>query len=55
MTCNDVRTQLADFVLGSLEGGDELDVRRHLPGCGSCRSQRDALREGLGGLASTPV
>lgn len=52
-TCDDVRTQLPDFVLGSLEGRDELDVRRHLRGCGACRRELDALREGLGVFAST--
>jgi len=52
-TCDDVGTQLPDFVLGSLEGKDELDVRRHLRGCGACRRELDALREGLGVFAST--
>lgn len=53
MTCEDVRTQLPDFVLGSLEERDELDLRGHLRGCASCRRELDALREGLGVFAST--
>lgn len=44
---------LPDFVLGSLEGPDDLDVRRHLRGCGGCRRELDAIREGLGVFAST--
>jgi hypothetical protein len=53
MTCDDVRAQLPDFVLGSLEGEDELDLRRHLRGCAACRRELDALHEGLGVFAST--
>jgi anti-sigma factor RsiW len=48
MTCEDVRAQLPDFVLGSLGAKDELDLRRHLRGCAACRRELDALREGWG-------
>jgi len=52
-TCDDVRTLLPDFVLGSEAGRDDLDVRRHLRGCAACRRELEALREGLGVFAST--
>ncbi len=52
-TCDDVRPLLPDFVLGSLEDADDLDVRRHLRGCGGCRRELDALRDGLGVFASS--
>ena len=52
-TCDDVRALLPDFVLGSTEKRDELDLRRHLRGCGACRRELDALREGVGVFAST--
>jgi hypothetical protein len=52
-TCDDVRALLPDFALGSLDGPDDADVRRHLRGCGGCRRELDALREGLGVFAST--
>jgi hypothetical protein len=52
-TCEEVRALLPDFALSSQEGRDEPEVRRHLRGCGSCRRELDALREGLGVLAST--
>jgi hypothetical protein len=52
-TCDDVRGLLPDFVLGSLEDADDLNVRRHLRGCGGCRHELDALREGLGVFASS--
>ena len=32
---------------------DELDVRRHLRGCGACRRELEALHEGLGVFGST--
>jgi hypothetical protein len=53
MTCEDVRTQLPDFVLGSLDGVEERGLRGHLRGCAGCRRELDALREGLGVFAST--
>ena len=46
-TCDDVRPQLPDFVLGSLDGDVDLDVRRHLRGCAACRRELEALRDGL--------
>lgn len=52
-TCEDLRALLPDFALGSLEDPDDLNVRRHLRGCGGCRRELDALREGLGVFAST--
>jgi hypothetical protein len=52
-TCEEVRALLPDFVLGSLEGPEDLDVRRHLRGCGGCRRELNALHEGLGVFAST--
>jgi anti-sigma factor RsiW len=53
MTCDDVRPQLPDFVLGSLDDADERGLRRHLRGCAGCRRELDALHEGLGVFAST--
>jgi hypothetical protein len=53
MTCDDVRAQLPDLVLGSLEGRDELELRRHLRGCGACRRELVAIHEGLSVFAST--
>lgn len=52
-TCDEVRTLLPDFVLGSPEERNDLDVRRHLRGCGACRRELEALREGVGVFAST--
>jgi len=47
MTCAEVRERLSDHVLGSLPGGEELRVRRHLRGCGPCRAELRALEDGL--------
>lgn len=44
---------LPDFALGSQEGRDDLEVRRHLRGCGACRRELEVLREGVGVFAST--
>jgi Putative zinc-finger len=52
-TCDDVRPHLPDFVLGTTEGPDDLGIRRHLRGCGSCRRELEALEEGLGVFGST--
>lgn len=52
-TCEEVRSLLPDFALSSQEGKDDPEVRRHLRGCGPCRRELEALREGLGVFAST--
>ena len=52
-TCEDVRPLLADVVLDAPPSSDEVAIRRHLRGCGGCRRELDALRDGLGVFAST--
>ena len=52
-TCEDVRALLPDFVLGSTGDADDLEVRRHLRGCGACRRELEALHEGLQVFGST--
>jgi hypothetical protein len=52
-TCEDVRALLPDFVLGSAGDAGDLEVRRHLRGCGACRRERDALHDGLRVFGST--
>lgn len=51
MTCDEVREQLAEHLLGTLEGPDDLEVRRHLRGCASCRREMAALAEGVSTFA----
>lgn len=51
-TCDDVRPLLPDFVLGSLSGSEDLEVRRHLRACTTCRRELDALSDGLEVFAS---
>jgi Putative zinc-finger len=46
-TCDDVRPLLPDFVLGSLDGEGDLEVRQHLRGCSACRRELEALSDGL--------
>jgi hypothetical protein len=52
-TCEDVRALLPDFVLGSTDDADDLEVRRHLRGCGACRRELEALHDGLQVFGST--
>ena len=47
MTCEDVRERLPEHLLGTLEGSEDLEVRRHLRGCAGCRSDMVTLGEGL--------
>ena len=47
MTCDQVRELLPEQLLGSLEGPEELEVRRHLRGCVACRDERGALEDGV--------
>jgi hypothetical protein len=47
MTCDQVRELLPEQLLGTLEGPEELEVRRHLRGCAACRDERAALEDGV--------
>ncbi|MBI3648404.1 MAG: zf-HC2 domain-containing protein [Actinobacteria bacterium] len=47
MTCDEVRELLPEHLLGTLEGEQDINVRRHLRGCAGCRAEMQALGEGL--------
>jgi hypothetical protein len=47
MTCDQVRELLPEQLLGTLDGPEELEVRRHLRGCAACRDERAALEDGM--------
>ena len=52
MNCDAVRELLPDYTLGTLSDLESADVRRHLRGCASCRSEASALDEGVALFAS---
>ena len=47
MNCDEVREQLSDHLLATLPETKDARVRRHLRGCGACRTEMGALEEGL--------
>jgi len=51
MTCDEVRELLPEHLLGTLEGPEDLEVRRHLRGCAGCRSEMTALADGVASFA----
>lgn len=51
MNHDEVREQLAEHLLGTLEGPEDLEVRRHLRACASCRVEMAALGEGVSTFA----
>jgi anti-sigma factor RsiW len=51
VTCEEVREQLAEHLLGTLEPAVDADVRRHLRGCTSCRAEMSALADGVSTFA----
>lgn len=51
MTCDEVREQLAEHLLGTLDEVADAAVRRHLRGCAGCRSEAAALSEGVSTFA----
>lgn len=51
MNHDEVREQLAEHLLGTLEGPGDLEVRRHLRACSSCRVEMAALSEGVSTFA----
>lgn len=52
MKCEEVRDQLAEHLLATLEDPVDAAVRKHLRGCGSCRAEMTALGEGVSTLAA---
>ncbi len=51
MTCDRVREQLAEHLLGTLDEHTDAAVRRHLRGCAACRADAAALAEGVSTFA----
>jgi Putative zinc-finger len=51
VTCDEVREQLPEHLLGVLEPEADATVRRHLRGCGGCRGELASLGEGLATFA----
>jgi anti-sigma factor RsiW len=51
MTCDEVRELLPEQLLGTLEGPEDLEVRRHLRGCSTCREERMKLEDGVAALS----
>ena len=51
MTCDEVRDQLAEHLLGTLDEPADVQVRRHLRGCSGCRRDMTALAEGMSTFA----
>ena len=51
MTCDQIRELLPEHLLGTLEGPEDLEVRRHLRGCAACRDERMKLEEGVSALS----
>lgn len=52
MRCDEVREQLAEHLLGTLGEPADAEVRRHLRGCASCRTEMAALAEGVSTFAA---
>jgi hypothetical protein len=52
MKCEEVRELLPDHALGTLDEVQEAALRRHLRGCGACRSDALALDRGVAMFAS---
>lgn len=52
MSCDEVRQQLPDYVLGTLPEIELAAIRRHLRGCAGCRSEASDLDEGVALFAS---
>jgi predicted anti-sigma-YlaC factor YlaD len=51
VTCEQVRDQLAEYLLGDLNDVQEQAIARHLRGCGGCRTELASLGEGINTFA----
>ena len=51
MTCDEVLELLPEHLLGTLEGQEDLEVRRHVRGCTGCRREMVVLADGIASFA----
>ena len=51
MTHEEVRDQLAEYLLGGLDEVSEQAIARHLRGCGTCRQELASMSEGVSTFA----
>jgi predicted anti-sigma-YlaC factor YlaD len=51
VTCEEVRDQLAEYLLGGLDDVTEQAIARHLRGCGASRAELASLAEGMSTFA----
>ncbi len=51
MRCDEVRPQLPEHLLGTLDEVTDAGVRSHLRGCGGCRRELTAMAEGINTFA----
>jgi anti-sigma factor RsiW len=47
VTCDETRELLPEHLLGTLDGPEDLEVRRHLRGCAGCRAELTGLSDGV--------
>jgi Putative zinc-finger len=47
VTCDEVRDQLPEHLLGTLDEVTDAAIRSHLRSCGSCRREMGAMAEGI--------
>jgi hypothetical protein len=52
VTCDQVREQLAEHLLGTLDRAVDEEVRAHLRGCAACRAELAAMAEGVSTFAA---
>jgi hypothetical protein len=52
VSCDEIRQQLPDHVLGTLPETELAAIRRHLRGCAGCRTEASDLDEGVALFAS---
>ena len=52
MRCEEVRGHLAELLLGTLPDLEHAEVRRHVRGCASCRTEMAMLGDGLATFSS---
>ena len=50
MNCSDVKNLMEEYIMGELDENISNELKKHIDGCSSCKTEYDETKELIGGL-----
>ncbi|HOA97980.1 MAG TPA: hypothetical protein PKK29_09425 [Acetivibrio saccincola] len=50
MNCNDVKGLMEEYIMGELDVNTFNELKKHIDGCSSCKTEYDETKKLIGGL-----